>query len=120
MSNWDVTFHEAYAEELDGAPADVKRKVLAMALLLKQFGPELGRPHCDTLNGSRHKNMKELRFTVPGGVWRVAFAFDPLRCAVLLVGGNKAGKTGGNERKFYNNLIAIADARFDEHLGDLS
>ena len=92
MSNWDVSFHEAYLEELAVAPADVRKKVLAMALLLQQFGPELGRPHCDTLNGSRHKNMKELRFTVvPRGVWRVAFAFDPSRCAVLLVGGNKAG-----------------------------
>jgi hypothetical protein len=69
-----------------------------LALLLQQFGRQLGCPHCDTLNGSKHVNMKELRFTLPDGEWRVAFAFDPLRSAILLVAGNKSGT---NERRFY-------------------
>ena len=60
--------------------------------------------------------MKELRFAVPGGVWRVAFAFDPKRHAILLVGGDKAGI---GEKKFYRKLFAVADERFDEHLGYL-
>lgn len=57
--------------------------------------------------------MKELRFTVGDGVWRVAFAFDPSRCALLLVAGDKAGIS---ERRFYRSLIERADARFERHL----
>jgi hypothetical protein len=60
--------------------------------------------------------MKELRFDVADGVWRVAFAFDPERNAILLVGGDKSG---GSEKKFYRRLIAIADERFDAHLAHL-
>lgn len=57
--------------------------------------------------------MKELRFTVEDGVWRVAFAFDPSRCALLLVAGDKAGIS---ERRFYRSLVERADARFERHL----
>lgn len=60
--------------------------------------------------------MKELRCTANGGVWRVAFAFDPRRNAILLVGGDKAG---GGTRRFYRRLIALADARYDRHLENL-
>ncbi|MCY3595947.1 MAG: type II toxin-antitoxin system RelE/ParE family toxin [Rhodospirillales bacterium] len=71
----------------------------------------------DTLNGSRHANMKELRFGASGGQWRVAFAFDPVRRAVLLVAGDKSG---GGERRFYRALIQRADERFDRHLARLA
>jgi hypothetical protein len=57
--------------------------------------------------------MKELRFTLPDGEWRVAFAFDPQRRAILLVGGSKSGT---NEKQFYRDLIRVADERFDAHL----
>jgi hypothetical protein len=57
--------------------------------------------------------MKELRLTLPDGEWRVAFAFDPHRSAILLVAGNKSGT---NERRFYRQLIRTADRRFDAHL----
>jgi hypothetical protein len=57
--------------------------------------------------------MKELRFDADGGVWRIAFAFDPRRRAVLLVGGDKSG---GGENRFYKRLIAVADRRFAAHL----
>lgn len=67
----------------------------------------------DTLNGSGHANMKELRFNAADGVWRAAFAFDPKRKAIVLVAGDKSG---GSEKLFYRNLIAKADARFDAHL----
>ena len=60
-------------------------EIRAHALLLERFGPQLGRPHVDTLRASRHANMKELRFDAAEGVWRVAFAFDEKRNAVLLV-----------------------------------
>ncbi len=85
-------------------------------LTLEQFGPLLGRPRVDTLKGSRHANMKELRFDAADGVWRVAFAFDPKRKAILLVAGDKSG---GSEKRFYRLLIAKADERFDGHLSRL-
>ena len=94
-------------------PEEVQDEALAHVKLLEQFGPLLGRPRVDTLKGSRHANMKELRFDVANGVWRIAFAFDPKRQAILLCLGDKSG---GNERLFYRRLIVKADQRFDEYL----
>jgi hypothetical protein len=74
---------------------------------------QLGRPHVDTLKGSKHANMKELRFDAADGVWRAAFAFDALRQAVVLVAGDKSGES---QARFYRTLIATADKRFDAHL----
>jgi len=92
---------------------DVQDELLAHIDLLEQFGPQLKRPWADTLNGSRHPNMKELRFDAADGVWRVAFAFDPNRKAILLVAGDKSGVS---EKRFYRELIAKADDRFDAHV----
>jgi hypothetical protein len=72
-------------------PETVQDELLAHIAVLETFGPQLGRPRVDTLNGSRHKNMKELRFAVNNGVWRFAFAFDPKRTAIVLCGGDKSG-----------------------------
>lgn len=60
--------------------------------------------------------MKELRFDADNGVWRFAFAFDPNREAIILVGGDKSG---GGEKRFYRQLIQKADERFDEHISNL-
>ena len=87
--------------------------MLAHAKILETFGPQLGRPRADTLKGSKHANMKELRFDAADGVWRVAFAFDPTRRAILLVAGNKAGTS---EKRFYKQLVKKADERFKKHL----
>jgi hypothetical protein len=113
---WQVSFHDDFAAEFDALAEAVQDEMLAHAKLLEQFGPQLGRPRVDTLNGSRHANMKELRFDAADGVWRVAFAFDPKRRAVLLVAGDKSG---GSEKRFYRQLIAKADERFDNHLARL-
>jgi hypothetical protein len=110
---WQVEFHQDFDREFDALSDQVQNELLAQALLLEQFGPQLGRPRVDTLKGSRHANMKELRFNAADGVWRVAFAFDPKRNAVLLIAGDKSG---GGEKRFYRQLIAKADERFDEHL----
>ena len=110
---WEVEFHKDFDPEFDALPEGVRNELRAHALLLEQFGPQLGRPRVDTLKGSRHANMKELRFDAADGVWRVAFAFDPKRNAVLLIAGDKSG---GGEKRFYRQLIAKADERFDEHL----
>ena len=110
---WEVEFHEDFDPEFDALPDEVQDELRAHAILLEQFGPQLGRPRVDTLKGSRHSNMKELRFDADGGVWRVAFAFDPSRRAVLLVA---ADKSGGSEKRFYRQLLGKADQRFDNHL----
>ena len=93
--------------------AEIRIELLAQTRVVERFGPTTGRPRVDTLKGSKHANMKELRFDAAGGVWRVAFAFDPTRKAMLLVAGDKSGQS---ERKFYKRLIAVADERFDAHL----
>jgi len=110
---WKVEFHKDFDPEFSALPGDVQNELLAHAMLLERFGSQLGRPRVDTLKGSRHANLKELRFDAADGVWRVAFAFDPKRNAVLLIAGDKSG---GGEKRFYRQLIAKADDRFDEHL----
>ena len=95
---WDVTFHDDFEGEFDELSEAVQDAILAGARLLAKFGSSLQRPHADTLNGSKHANMKELRCNADNGVWRIAFAFDPDRKAILLTAGDKA------------------DTRFDQHL----
>ena len=73
-------------------------------------------PRVDTLAGSRYTNMKELRFRGAGGEWRVAFAFDMKRAAILLAAGNKSGVS---QKRFYRGLIRKADRRFDAHVARL-
>ena len=114
--NWEVGFDPAFDTEFDVLPIAVQDELLAQAMLLETFGPALARPRVSTLNGSRHANMKELRFIADHGVWRVAFAFDPKRKAILLVAGDKSGV---GERRFYKQLIKKADERFDAHLNRL-
>ena len=117
MTKWTVDIGDEFEPEFTELHEDVGTEVLALPRVLQQFGPQLGRPRVDTLNGSRHANMKELRFSAADGEWRVAFAFDPKRKAILLVAGDKSGVS---EKKFYRQLIAKADKRFDAHLNRLS
>jgi len=111
--SWNVYFHPQFKPELDKLSIEVRREFFTMLAPLREFGPWLGRPEVDTLKDSKFANMKELRFKADGGVWRVAFAFDPERDAILLVAGDKSG---GSEKTFYQRLIAKADRRFKEHL----
>ncbi len=110
---WTVGFHEDFEPEFDELSEEVQDELLAEAKFVEKFGPETGRPHVDKLKGSDYANMKELRFEAEDGEWRVAFAFDPKRRAVLLVAGDK---TGASQKKFYKRLIAKADARYKKHL----
>jgi hypothetical protein len=114
---WNIDFHLDFYSEFIELPDEVRLELLAKVSLLEVFGPNLKRPHVDTLNGSTHANMKEIRFRAADGVWRVAFAFDPRRCAILLVAGDKSGSS---EKRFYRQLIEIADARFNDHLTKLT
>lgn len=116
QGDWSILLHEAFASEVLDFDPRVRCELFAHVALLQKYGPHLKRPYADTLKGSRYANMKELRFTAGGGVWRVAFAFDPERHAVLLVGADKSGQS---EKKFYRALIARADKRFDGYLKGL-
>ena len=99
---WEVEIGDEFKQEFFELHEDVQTEILALTMLLQEFGPQLGRPRVDTLNGSRHANMKELRFSVADGEWRVA-----------------GDKSGGGEKRFYRALIRKADERFDAHLARL-
>jgi len=110
---WTIELHTDVRSEIAALSKQVRLNLGAALNAVEVDGPDLGRPRADTLKGSEHANMKELRFDAEGGVWRFAFAFDPERSAVVLVGGDKQGK---DQRRFYEWLISTADARFTEHM----
>jgi hypothetical protein len=110
---WEIEFFDDFDPEFDGLSKAVQDALLTKLEILEERGPTAGRPLIDTLNGSKHANMKELRFNADNGVWRAALAFDPARKGVVLVA---ADKSGVSEKRFYQKLIAVADARFDKHL----
>lgn len=112
---WKVETTELFDSWFD-ALDDVDRKnVLVSLLLLEAKGPTLSRPYADTVQGSSYKNMKELRVQSKGDPLRAFFAFDPKRKAILLCAGNKTG----NDKRFYDVMIPIADREFKAHLDKL-
>jgi hypothetical protein len=113
---WEVLYHVAFVDEFRRFTPSVQDEIVALTELLSAAGPSLRRPHADTLKGSRFVNMKELRFDADGGAWRLAYAFDPKRRAILLVAGDKSGVSG---KRFYKGLIARADERFAAYLEEL-
>lgn len=113
---WQVATTGEFDKWFASLGDDEKVEVIAKVELLKVFGPQLRRPHADTLGGSRHANMKELRADTSTSVLRIAFAFDPARQAILLIGGDKGGVS---QKRFYKMLIERADALFDAHLAGL-
>jgi len=100
-----VAFADEFYAEYTALSKAVQDELLLGAKLLERY--------VDTLSGSEYANMKELRFRADDGVWRVAFAFDPKRNAILLVAGDKSGTS---QARFYKRLIAMADARYKAHL----
>jgi len=92
-----------------------RTKIMGHVGLLTERGPNLGRPYVDTVESSQLQNLKELRVQIAGDPWRVLFAFDPQRNAILLVGGNKTG-----DKRWYKTHIPIAEERFERHLADSS
>jgi hypothetical protein len=113
---WEIDFHPDFEKEFETLSEGVRVEILALANVLSALGPMMARPRVDTLKGSGHANMKELRFDADDGVWRVAFAFDPKRKGIVLVAGDKSGISS---KVFYRRLIAIADRRYDAHLAAL-
>jgi hypothetical protein len=106
---WQMRFDEEFFKEFGAWSEGVQDSILSSLGKLRLFGPSLGRPSVDTLKGSEFPNMKELRVDAEGGFWRIAFAFDPRRRAILLTGGNK---TGISKDRFYGTLVRVADGRY--------
>jgi hypothetical protein len=117
MRKWHAITTERFDAWFAHLAEPVKVEIAADVKVLQEVGPRLGRPLVDTLKGSRHANMKELRTGAAGQVVRIAFAFDPERTAILLLGGTKQGRS---EQRFYRWLIEAADALYDAHLAKLA
>lgn len=110
-----VEFTDEFGRWWDELAEAEQDAIAASVRLLEELGPGLPRPHADTLKGSKHANMKELRTQCQGRPLRTLFAFDPRRCAILLIGGDKTG----NDR-FYEQMLPLADRLYDEHLNQLA
>ena len=111
---WDVRFDLDFATWFAGLAEALQDEILAHFVMLRHLGPQLGRPYVDTVAASAFTNMKELRVQFRGKPWRILFAFDPERAAILLVGGSKQG-----DKRWYKKHIPIADERFRLHLEQL-
>ncbi len=110
---WDIEYTDEFFAWWDGLDWQQETAVAVAVEYLAERGPALGRPFVETISGSRHPNMKELR--PKGGNLRVLFAFDPRRMAVLLIGGDKTGEWSA----WYRRAIPIADELYDQHLETL-
>lgn len=111
---WDVEYTDEFALWWASLTEDEQADLNASVELLELHGPQLGRPHVDTIKGSKHSNMKELRTQSSGKPLRTFFAFDPRRAAILLIGGDKTG-----DARFYDRMVPIADNLFDVYLAEL-
>lgn len=112
---WQVVTTNVFNDWLSQQDNATQEKVLSALIVLSQHGPNLGRPLVDTVYNSKHTNMKELRVQHKGQPIRAFFAFDPARQAIILCVGNK----GGNEKRFYKQMIPIADELYKQHLQTL-
>ncbi len=108
---WDVEYTDEFGEWWDSLTEGEQESVRACVNLLGDYGPNLGFPYSGGVEGSRHSHMRELRIQYAGRPFRVLYAFDPRRCAILLIGGDKTG----NDR-WYGEYVPIADRIYDEHL----
>ena len=103
LGEWWAALSEAEMESIDAA-----------VRLLEEKGPNLGFPHTSGIEGSRHAHMRELRVQHEGRPYRLLYAFDPRRCAILLIGGDKTGNG-----RWYQTYVPIADRLYDAHLNEL-
>lgn len=108
---WNVITTDSFGLWFDQLTQKERKRVAASIGLLEQFGPALRHPHSSDIKGSKHGGMRELRIQVGGLPYRVLYAFDPNRDALLLLGGDKTG-----DEAWYTKNVATADALFDEHL----
>lgn len=111
---WEVEYTDEFEGWWNGLAGNEQESVAATVELLERLGPDLPFPHSSGISGSRHGHMRELRIQHKGRPFRVLYAFDPRRAAILLIGGDKTG----NDR-WYRTFVPVADKLYDEHLETL-
>ena len=111
---WEVEFSDEFGEWWDGLTAAEQKSVDFTVSLLQESGPTLRMPHSSGVELSHHARMRELRIQHERRPYRVLYAFDPRRTAMLLIGGDK---TGNN--RWYEEYVPVADAIYDRHLREL-
>lgn len=113
MQEWNIILEDPVITWLKSLPEEDLLKVYAGLELLSSEGPQLGRPYADSIQGSKYANLKELRIQSKLSVFRLFFIFDPIRQAIVLCGGDKKGK---NEKRFYKEMINLAEQTYDNYL----
>lgn len=108
---WDVEFTNEFGAWWDGLDEAEQDSVTATVTLLSEDGPTLAFPQSSRILASRHHHMRELRIQHQGEPYRVLYAFDPRRVAILLIGGNKVG-----DKRWYETAVPRADTLYDAHL----
>ena len=108
---WDVEYTDQFEDCWDTLSEAEQEDIDAGVQLLETFGTTLGYPHSSGITRSRHSHMRELRMQHRGRPYRILYAFDPRRSAILLIGGDKTG-----QKKWYETFVPIADDLYDEHL----
>ena len=111
---WEVEYTDEFDQWWQTLTMTEQASLEASVRLLELHGPVLSRPHVDTVKGSRHANMKELRTQCKGRPLRTFFAFDPRRSAILLIGGDKTG-----DDRFYERMLPMADKLYDDYLKEI-
>jgi len=111
---WEVEYTDEFELWWDSLTDVGQEDVSAVIELLEAKGPQLPFPYSSGINGSRHSHMRELRIQHHGRPYRVLYAFDPRRMAILLIGGDKTGKD-----TWYKEQVPIADRLYDEHINEL-
>jgi hypothetical protein len=112
--SWDVEYTDEFEGWWNDLSENEQDDILACIGLLEAKGPSLPFPFSSGISGSRHSHMRELRIQHAGEPYRVLYAFDPRRCAILLIGGNKTGKD-----RWYVEMVPKADRLYDAHLDQL-
>lgn len=111
---YEIEFTDEFEEWWNTLTEGEQHDIDAVIGLLEIQGTQLGFPYSSGIEGSEYGHMRELRIQHQGNPYRILYAFDPRRIAMLLIGGNK----GGNER-WYEQYIPIADRLYSEHLIEL-
>lgn len=111
---WNVEYTDEFGEWWTVLAEDEQESLAASVRLLEERGPLLGFPHSSGIHGSRHSHMRELRVQHDGRPLRTLYAFDPLRSAILLIGGDKTG-----DDRWYDTNVPVADRLYDEHISQL-
>lgn len=112
--NWEVEYTDEFGNWWNNLSETEQESIAASVSLLEVRGPNLGFPHSSGINGSKHSHMRELRTQHEGRPYRTLYAFDPRRCVILLIGGDKTG-----DDRWYETHVPLADQLYDEHLEQL-